>query len=360
MSAERRPTVGLALIARDEEKTLPGLLSSVSGCFDQVALVDTGSSDQTATLFERWAAGESDLYPHFRGDLKRWRWREDFAAARNVADSMLQTDWLAWADADDEIHGARHLRRVIASVPGEIAALIAGYRTSAHTFSGGTLGFSQRVRLVRAGLGRWRDPVHEELIVTGWLGAIAHTCTLWVHRKSEKGEMPNPGRNLEILRRWLEREPENPRGLHYAGREEAAFGRHSVALPYYERFFAVCTRLDELAAQVHRCYAISLMKVGRFAEAEQDARAVIAAFPEWPDSYLTLAEVELERDNPSGVIENANRVIELGPPRTTLPYLVTDYTTYPRVLIARALQRSGEWDAAHDAAAQALSTIESD
>ena len=38
-------TVGLAIIARDEADTLPGLLESVRGAFDQVVLCDTGSTD---------------------------------------------------------------------------------------------------------------------------------------------------------------------------------------------------------------------------------------------------------------------------------------------------------------------------
>jgi hypothetical protein len=40
------PTVGLAVVARDEEDNLPYLLASVEGAFDQIVLVDTGSEDQ--------------------------------------------------------------------------------------------------------------------------------------------------------------------------------------------------------------------------------------------------------------------------------------------------------------------------
>jgi cysteinyl-tRNA synthetase len=40
--------VGRALIARDEESTLPYLLATCEGAFDEVVLVDTGSSDRFA------------------------------------------------------------------------------------------------------------------------------------------------------------------------------------------------------------------------------------------------------------------------------------------------------------------------
>ena len=41
------PKIGLALIAKNEATRLPNLLTSVSRCFDYVALVDTGSTDKT-------------------------------------------------------------------------------------------------------------------------------------------------------------------------------------------------------------------------------------------------------------------------------------------------------------------------
>jgi len=55
----RRPTLGLSLIARDEERFLPGLLESIDGAFDQVALLDTGSTDRTVEIFTDWASRQS-------------------------------------------------------------------------------------------------------------------------------------------------------------------------------------------------------------------------------------------------------------------------------------------------------------
>jgi glycosyltransferase involved in cell wall biosynthesis len=107
------PTVGLAIIARDEEASLPRLLQSISGAFDQVVLVDTGSKDGTTKVFEEWARTEAELHPGFRWIVDRFEWIDDFSAARNHADSLLTTDWLVWADADDEISGAENIRAVV-------------------------------------------------------------------------------------------------------------------------------------------------------------------------------------------------------------------------------------------------------
>lgn len=99
------PTVGLALIVRDEEEMLPGLLASIEGAFDQVVLVDSDSEDRTVEIFRDWCARTGQ--PHV---VDSFEWIDHFAAKRNHAHSLLTTDWTCWADADDTIVGARHLR----------------------------------------------------------------------------------------------------------------------------------------------------------------------------------------------------------------------------------------------------------
>jgi hypothetical protein len=96
------PTLGLALIAKNEESTLPHLLASTDGAFDQIALLDTGSTDRTVEVFEKWAKTQSNTNCR----VGHFEWRDDFAAARNAADELLDTDWLCTADCDDEIIGA--------------------------------------------------------------------------------------------------------------------------------------------------------------------------------------------------------------------------------------------------------------
>ena len=52
------PTLGLALIVRNEEEALPRLLESIEGVFDRIVLVDTGSTDATKKVFTEWALRE--------------------------------------------------------------------------------------------------------------------------------------------------------------------------------------------------------------------------------------------------------------------------------------------------------------
>ena len=82
-------TLGLAMIVRDEERTLPRLPESVKGCFDEIVIVDTGSKDRTKEVAQACGARVFDF-----------AWFDDFAAARNFSFSKVASPWTMWLDAD--------------------------------------------------------------------------------------------------------------------------------------------------------------------------------------------------------------------------------------------------------------------
>ena len=50
MMSPTEPTVGLVMIVKDEEATLPRLAATLEGQIDHWTIVDTGSTDGTGTL----------------------------------------------------------------------------------------------------------------------------------------------------------------------------------------------------------------------------------------------------------------------------------------------------------------------
>ena len=83
-------TISLCMIVKDEESVLLRCLSSVSGLFDEIILVDTGSSDQTPAIARR-----------FTDKAFSFPWQDDFSKARNFSFSRATGDYLFWLDADD-------------------------------------------------------------------------------------------------------------------------------------------------------------------------------------------------------------------------------------------------------------------
>lgn len=355
-------SVGLALIVRDEEENLPGLLESIKGCFDAVALVDTGSEDRTIEIFEEWALDELCENVEFKHTVAHFDWIKDFAAARTFADATLLSlgvDWHVWADADDVIVGAERIRELVDNAAPEVAALVCGYDYAQHPETGACVCHLRRERMVRSGKGTWVGRVHEAQIIHGPSQYVPDDIIQWKHQKlvsttDEAAAVRSNTRNLEILEKWAEDEPEHSRVLAYVGVENAVRGEHHRAIEFYRRYLDLHSTWDEERAQVYRRLCASLMAVGKHDECIPLAFEAMGTLPTWPDSHITLAEVYLTKGDPKRAIHWAVQAAEMGVPETLLIINPLDYTfhTWEMVAVARALL--GELDEAVTAAETAL------
>lgn len=352
------PRIGLALIAKNEGRNLPGLLASITGAFDRVVLLDTGCKDNTVDVFTEWAQAEET--EGFTYEVRGYEWRDDFADARQHADAILFEDpsisWSVWADADDHIHGAQNLRQIARNAPPEVGAYVFAY-DYAHDEHGKVICALRRERLVRRGAGTWSGRVHEAQLIHNVDGSPAPVTVIdpdvcrWVHRRTDQPS----GRNLRILRKWVREEPDNPRVLQYLGTEHLARNKHKQAVGYYRRYLKQLGTWDEERAQVHRKLATALMQLGRWDEAQQTSLEAYALMPSWPDSLLTLAQVAHHRREYGKTIEWCDQVIERGIPDTMLIINPLEYVSGPRALKASALAGLGDLEQAVQVGDEALS-----
>ncbi|MAE69465.1 MAG: hypothetical protein CME06_03230 [Gemmatimonadetes bacterium] len=88
-----RAGVSLCMIVKNEEENLGRCLESAREAFDQIVVVDTGSTDRTVEI-----AGE------YGAEVHHFEWCDDFAAARNRSLSFAKCEWIMWLDADDVLH----------------------------------------------------------------------------------------------------------------------------------------------------------------------------------------------------------------------------------------------------------------
>ncbi|WP_067508482.1 glycosyltransferase [Actinoplanes sp. TFC3] len=136
------------LIVRDEAAMLPDCLESLRGVVDEVQVHDTGSTDGTAEVAERFGAVVT------RGD-----WADDFAAARNAAAGASSGGWVLALDADHRVLADRSaLRELLASTDAD--ALLVDVHDEHH--SGPYRQFE--TRLYRPDAAAWQGRVHEQLV----------------------------------------------------------------------------------------------------------------------------------------------------------------------------------------------------
>jgi len=82
--------LSLCMIVKNEEASLPQVLETVQPIVDEMVILDTGSSDRTVDIAQKYGAR---VY-HFQ-------WCNDFSAARNHALQYVQGRWVLVLDADE-------------------------------------------------------------------------------------------------------------------------------------------------------------------------------------------------------------------------------------------------------------------
>ena len=83
-------TISLCMIVKNEEKILERCLDSVADLCDEIIIVDTGSTDRTKEIAEKYTDRIYDF-----------QWIDDFSAARNYAFSKATQEYIYSADADE-------------------------------------------------------------------------------------------------------------------------------------------------------------------------------------------------------------------------------------------------------------------
>lgn len=91
MSAPARPTLSVAVIARDEERLLPDCLRSAAWADERLVLVDSATRDDTRAV-ARSLGARVEEHPF-----------DTFAAQRDRALALARGDWVLFVDADERI-----------------------------------------------------------------------------------------------------------------------------------------------------------------------------------------------------------------------------------------------------------------
>lgn len=219
-------SLSLCMIVRNEEHTLGRCLDSVAGVFDEIVIVDTGSTDATTEVAARFGAR-----------VIEFPWIDDFAAARNHSFGHATGDYIMWLDADDILlpPDRAKLLELKGALDPQIDAVSMVYHTAFDEASN-VVASARRFRIVRAGKGfSWVGAVHEDLEASGEFTYL-DTDIVITHRKPPGDSGPSR-RNLAILEKLIAggAQVRSVDLLNYA-RELEMHKEFSAAIPYYEQF----------------------------------------------------------------------------------------------------------------------------
>lgn len=99
-------TISCCMIVKDEEDNLSRCLKSIRMIMDEIIIADTGSTDATVGIAEKFA-----------DKVVTVPWTDDFSEARNasIAVAHPESDWIYWMDADEILIQPNRLRKYLDS-----------------------------------------------------------------------------------------------------------------------------------------------------------------------------------------------------------------------------------------------------
>ncbi|MEM1112393.1 MAG: glycosyltransferase family 2 protein [Pseudomonadota bacterium] len=239
--------LSLCMIVKDEENMLEECLALARPHVDEIVIVDTGSSDRTPEIIERYADRGAEF-----------AWRDDFAAARNYAISQASGDWLLVLDADERIEskGFDVLREEITQAPLKALALeVRDYSDDAlqpdwlplkepTPYARAMRGYVAMpvLRLFRRDAGlSFRGRIHELVTPPDGPGSLGHSAAIIHHYHDADPSKPQHERQAHYLRILEEELKQRPEGrLHVAAGIACMYHVHNYprAVWHYEQALA--------------------------------------------------------------------------------------------------------------------------
>lgn len=242
-----RPTLGLAMIMKDEVDDLNRILADYGVFFDKIFLTVTDEATHRQ-LKKRFAKTktESALV-----DLSYFEWRDHFGATRRFNQRRITTDYWMWLDMDDEIEHAASLDEVIAYMKHcELDGVMLKHVTFQNE-RGQSEGTQWRERLIRLRSGfEWENVrIHETIVAPpGRTDPYAKTAKLpqvtIIHHTSVARMREHVARNMALVEQdW--HETRSPRAAGYLAKTFMQRGEYDRAIPLFTYVVRHSEQADE-------------------------------------------------------------------------------------------------------------------
>jgi tetratricopeptide (TPR) repeat protein len=267
------------MIVRDNARTLAACLESIRRWVDELIIVDTGSTDETPQIVQRYG-----------GKLYHFAWCDDFSAARNESLKHASGEWVFWMDSDDTItpECGRGLRELAYR---DTDPSILGYVMQVHCPGDGEDGRFDVTAVDHVKLFRNRPDlrfdgrIHEQILGAIRLagGEVAWSDYYVVHSGSDhstEGQNRKRQRDLRLLNLELRERPNHPFTLFNLGMTYADCERFEEAVDFLARSIA---NSDPGESHLRKAYALLMfaqMRLKRLDEARETCRIGRVLFPD--------------------------------------------------------------------------------
>lgn len=292
------------MIVRNEGYQLADCLRPVAELFDEIIVIDTGSTDNTREVARQFTSQVFD-FP----------WCDDFSAARNESLKHATGDWIFWLDADDRLspENVAKLANCLNQLNGQPYAIFMNTACSTrYECEGASLITHTRLFRRHPEL-KWRGRVHEQLRPeVSSLGFEA----VWSDVQIDHTGYQDPGlqnrklqRDLRLLRMDYATHPDDTSTLLHLGLTYFHLGRFAPARTYLERLVTRTKEPSDHLRQVFSVLTTMCLREGQVPEALNWFDRALEIFPTAEDLLYFKAECLYDLDRYAEAAEVLTRII---------------------------------------------------
>ncbi len=221
--------ISVCIIAKNEESRIESCLRSIKPFGFEIVVVDTGSTDRTKEIAEKYADKVLDF-----------AWCDDFSAARNFSLREASNNWIFMIDCDETIkeidveeltYFRKHLSDKVGSVSRENLVTENGVLTL------NNIDYTER--FFNKKLYRYTGIIHEQLTpIKGneLPNLLLHTTLLHTgYDMTDAQRQAKYRRNFTLLEKQLEQDPQNPYLYYQLGKSCEILEDFARACTYYDK-----------------------------------------------------------------------------------------------------------------------------
>jgi glycosyltransferase involved in cell wall biosynthesis/Tfp pilus assembly protein PilF len=283
---QKKPTISCCMIVKDEEAFLEACLESVKDFVDEIVIVDTGSTDNTVNIAQKFT---DRIYFH--------TWEGSFSKARNQALQYARCDWIFQIDGDEDlVEGSGEKLRQAVSEAGEADAIFVnivsiysgGRKTARHNFE----------RLFRNnGVIHYESIVHNRVVGQTFTKPSKIELMHYGYNVEEKKANAKFIRTADLLKEQIAKDPNNPMPHQYLGTSYLARGMFKECLDESTLAIGLAERQgneDVIYLSTHHNAAIALYHMGELQNARDYSLRALKKCPDHLDSLYMMTILSAE------------------------------------------------------------------
>lgn len=223
--------ISICIIGKNEEKNIETCLSSIpKDCFE-IIYVDTGSTDSTIQIAQKYT-------PH----IFHFDWADDFGAARNFSISKASNDWVLILDCDESISyiDLNTLPTLLSKNSHSIGLIHLNSITN--EIEGANQSFDLLKRLFPKDQFYFVGKIHEQIVPKNKkIKADVFSVPIKVLHTGYSGKkedlLKKARRNIKLIEKELTKNPNSPYDLFQLGQSYYFIEDYKNAVTYFARAF---------------------------------------------------------------------------------------------------------------------------